>query len=62
VIKLNKLYDLKGRRLKSKGHEAGRGKISGGKKILVGKIEGHTSREKSSLRWEDNIKMIIKET
>ena len=52
---------IKSRRMRWAGHVAGMGKRRGMYRILVGKSEGKRPLGKPRRRWEDNIKMDLRE-
>jgi hypothetical protein len=65
---LNEVYSspniirvVKSRRMRWMGHVARMGEKRGAYRILVGKPEGRRPRERSRRRWEDNIKMDLKD-
>jgi hypothetical protein len=53
---------MKSRRLRWAGHMACLGERRGAYRALVGKPEGRRPLERPRRRWEDNIKMDIRET
>jgi hypothetical protein len=52
---------IKARRMRWAGHVARMGKDRGAYNILVGKPEGKRPLGKPRRRWEDNIKMYLRE-
>jgi hypothetical protein len=52
---------IKARRMRWAGHVARKGEVGGAYKILVGKPEGRRPLGRPRRRWEDNIKMDIRE-
>jgi hypothetical protein len=52
---------IKARRIRWAGHVACMGKVRGAYNILVGRPEGRRPLERPRRRWEDNIKMELKE-
>jgi hypothetical protein len=52
---------IKSRRLRWAGHEARMGERRGAYKALVGKPEGRRPLERPKRRWEDNIKIDLRE-
>jgi hypothetical protein len=52
---------IKPRILKWEGHIACMGKRRGAHRVLVGKPEGRRPLGRSRCRWEDNIKMDLRE-
>jgi hypothetical protein len=66
---LHSLYSLpniirviKSRRMRSAGHVARTGEGRGVYRVLVGRPEGKKPLERPRRRWEDNIKMDLRET
>jgi hypothetical protein len=53
---------MKARRMRWAGHVARMGEVSGAYNILVGRPEGRRPLGRPRQRWEDNIKMDIRET
>jgi hypothetical protein len=53
---------IKARRMRGAGHVARRGEVRGAYKTSVGKPEGRRPLGRPRRRWEDNIKMDIRET
>ena len=53
--------NLKSRRLRLAGHVAHMAQSRNAYRVLVGKPEGKRSLGRSSRRWEDNIKMDLRE-
>ena len=67
-VELRDLYSLpnivrvvKSRRMRWVGHVACMGEGRGVHRVLVGKSEGKTQLGRPRLRWEDNIKMDLRE-
>ena len=56
----NIVRSLKSRRLRWAGHAARKGQSRNAYRVLVGKPEGKRPLERSSRRWEDNIKMDLR--
>jgi hypothetical protein len=52
---------IKARRMRWAGHAARMGVVSGSYNILVGRPEGRRPLGRSRCRWEDNIKMDLRE-
>jgi hypothetical protein len=52
---------VKGRRLRWAGHVASMGERRGAYRALVGKAEGRRPLGRPRRRWEDNIKMDLRE-
>jgi hypothetical protein len=52
---------IKSRRLRWAGHVARMGERRGAYRVLVGKPEGRRPLGKPRRRWEDNIKMVLRE-
>jgi hypothetical protein len=52
---------IKKRRMRWTGHVARMGERRGVYRVLVGRLEGKTSLGRPSRRWEDNIKMGLRE-
>jgi hypothetical protein len=52
---------IKSRRLRWAGHVARMGKRRGAYRVLVGKPEGRRPLERPRRRWEDSIKMNLRE-
>jgi len=52
---------VKSRRMRWAGHVAHMGEEKGVHRILVGKPEGKRPLGRPSRRWEDNIKMVLRE-
>jgi hypothetical protein len=52
---------IKARRMRWEGHVAGMGEVRGAYNILVGRPEGRRPLGRPRRRWEDNIKMDLKE-
>jgi hypothetical protein len=52
---------IKARRMRRAGHVARMGEMRGAYNILVGRPEGRTPLGRPRRRWEDNIKMDIRE-
>jgi hypothetical protein len=52
---------IKARRMRWAGHVARMGEVRGAYNILVGKPEGKRPLERPRRRWEDNIKMDLRE-
>jgi hypothetical protein len=52
---------IKSRKMRWAGHVAGMGEMRNEQKILVGKPEGNMSFGKTRRRWEDNIRMDLRE-
>ena len=57
----NKIMNLKSRRLRWVGHITGMHKSRNAYRVLVGKPEGKRTLEGPRRRWEDNIKMDLRE-
>jgi hypothetical protein len=57
----NIIWVIKSRRLRWAGHVAGMGERRGAYRTLVGKPEGRRRLERPRRRWEDNIKMDLRE-
>jgi hypothetical protein len=57
----NIIQMIKSRRLRWAGHVARMGERRGAYRALVGKPEGRISLERPRRRWEDNIKMDLRE-
>ena len=57
----NIIRNLKWRRLRWAGHVARKEKSRNAFKVLVGNPEGKKPLERSRRRWEDNIKMVLRE-
>jgi hypothetical protein len=53
---------IKARRMRWAGHVARIGEVRGAYNILLGMPEGRRSLERPRCRWEDNIKMDLRET
>jgi hypothetical protein len=53
---------IKARRMRWVGHVAHMGEVRGAYNILVGRPEGRRPLGRHSRRWEDNIKMDLRET
>ena len=58
---LNSLWVIKSRRMRWAGHVACTGELRGAYRVLVGRPEGTRTLGGPRRRWEDNIKMYIKE-
>jgi hypothetical protein len=60
---LRKLHneELQARRMRLAGHVARMGKVRGAYNILVGRPEGRKPLGRSRRKWEDNIKMDLRE-
>jgi hypothetical protein len=52
---------IKARRMRWEGHVARMGEVKGAYNILVGRPEGRTPLGRPRRRWEDNIKMDLRE-
>jgi hypothetical protein len=52
---------IKGRRMRWAGHVTRMGKVRGAYNILVGRPEGRRPLGRPGCRWEDNIKMDLRE-
>jgi hypothetical protein len=52
---------IKARRMRWAGHVARMGEVSGAYNILVGRPEGRRPLGRHRLRWEDNMKMDLRE-
>jgi hypothetical protein len=52
---------IKARKMRWAGHVAPMGEVRGDYNILVGKPEGRRPLERPRRRWEDNIKMDLRE-
>jgi hypothetical protein len=52
---------MKSRRLRWAGHVARMGESKGAYRVLVGKPEGWKPLGRPTRRWEDNIKMDVRE-
>jgi hypothetical protein len=52
---------IKAERMRWAGHVARMGEVRGGSNILVGKPEGRRPLGRPRRRWEDNIKMDLRE-
>jgi hypothetical protein len=52
---------IKSRRMKWTGHVARKGEVRGGYRVLVGKPEGKRPLGRPRRRWEENIKLDIRE-
>jgi hypothetical protein len=52
---------IKARRMRWAGHVACMGEVRGAYSILVGRLEGRRSLGRPGHRWEDNIKMDLRE-
>jgi hypothetical protein len=52
---------IKARRMRWAGHVARMGEVRGAYNILVGKSEGRRPLGRPRRRWEDNIKMVLRE-
>jgi hypothetical protein len=52
---------IKARRMRWAGHVARIGEVRGAYNILVGRSEGRRPRGRPGRRWEDNIKMDLRE-
>jgi hypothetical protein len=52
---------IKARRMRWAGHVARMGEMRGAYNILVGRLEGRRPLERPRRRWEDNIKMDLRE-
>jgi hypothetical protein len=52
---------IRARRMRRAGHVARMGEVRGTYNILVGRPEGRRPLERPSRRWEDNIKMDLRE-
>jgi hypothetical protein len=52
---------IKARRMRWEGHVAQMGEVRGAYNILVGRPEGRRPLERPRCRWEDNIKMDLRE-
>jgi hypothetical protein len=61
VLTPNIIRQIKSRRMKLAGHMARMGEESNVYKVLVGKPEGKRPHERPSHRWEDGIKMDLRE-
>jgi hypothetical protein len=57
----NIIWVIKSRRLRWTGHVARMGERRGAYRALVGKREGRSPLERPRHRWEDNIKMDLRE-
>jgi hypothetical protein len=55
------IRQIKSRRMRWAGHVARMGEGRNVYRILVGKLEGKTPLERPILRWEDGIKMDLRE-
>ena len=55
------IRNLKSRRLRWAGHVAYMEQTKNAYRVLVGKPEGRRPLERPRLRWEDNIKMDLRE-
>jgi hypothetical protein len=60
-ISPNAIRVIESRKLKWAGHVARTGKRRGACKVLVEKPEGRRLLERQRRRWEDNIKMDLRE-
>jgi hypothetical protein len=52
---------IKARKMRWVGHVAHMGKVKGAYNILVGRSEGRRPQGRPRRRWEDNIKMDLRE-
>jgi hypothetical protein len=52
---------IKSRRMRCEGHVTCMGESRGAYRVLVGKPKGRRSLENPARRWEDNIKMDLRE-
>jgi hypothetical protein len=52
---------IRARRMKWAGHVARMGEVRGAYNILVGRLEGRRPLGRPRCRWEDNIKMALRE-
>jgi hypothetical protein len=59
---LNIVRVIKSRRMRWTGHVARMGKVRGVYRVLVGRPEGKSPLGRPRSRWEDNIKMDLRET
>jgi hypothetical protein len=58
----NIIRQIKSRRMRWAGHEARMGEKRNVYKVLVGKPEGKRPLERPRHRWEDRIRMDVRET
>jgi hypothetical protein len=55
------IRQIKSRRMRWAGHEARMGEGRNGYRVLVGKPEGKRQLERPMRRWEDGIRMVLRE-
>ena len=61
MVCLNTIRVIRSKRMRRAGHVARTGDRRGANRVKVGRPEGKTTLGRRKRRWEDNIKMVLKE-